>query len=121
MTDVDGMAVLEHIETMRYAIVLALLMGTKASANYDDHFMLKFFNSAPCERFLNLIYDDAVDDDWDVILGYTARQATAWGMILGLHAARGNLSGNHETLLKRLTADCEAAPDKTIREIYEGY
>jgi hypothetical protein len=46
----------------------------------------------------------------------------AFGYLLGFQAAKGgDLSGESETLLQRIKADCAAQPDATALELLESY
>jgi hypothetical protein len=78
--------------------------------------MTKAFADQPCGQALSYISDPRPDLRGQGNLGM------AFGYLLGFQAAKGgDLSGDYETILKRITADCEASPEKTVLEILVGY
>lgn len=99
---------------MRTSIALLLLCAGPAFA--EPHYMTVAFAEKPCGEALDYIENPAVTPQG------MGNMAMAFGYLLGFQAAMGgDLSGEAETILKRLVADCTANPDMTALDLLKRY
>jgi len=98
---------------MRFLAALALVASPAIA---EPHYITTAMADVPCADALAYITDPK--PDWKG----AGNMGMAFGYLLGYQAATGgDLSGNRETILKRITADCDESPDKTALEILKGY
>ena len=92
---------------------LALCAGPALA---EPHMMTAAFAELPCTETLDHIENPAMTPEGIGNMGM------AFGYLLGFQAANGgDLSGERETVLQRILADCAAAPEMTALEILETY
>lgn len=93
-----------------------LLTATTASAEIEgiqNHMIQKMFMEAPCISPITAISPSGPPD-----LGM---MAMAFGFLMGFEASHPGIRGDHETILKRLMAECSIDSNKTAFEMLQGY
>jgi len=99
---------------MRCLIACIALCASPALA--EPHMMTQAFAERPCGETLDYIENPAMTPEG------IGNMSMAFGYLLGFQAASGGeLSGESETILQRITADCAANPDATAQGLLEGY
>ena len=99
---------------MRYWIACLALCSSPALA--EPHMMTTNFAELPCAETLGYIENPAMTPEG------IGNMSMAFGYLLGFQAANGgDLSGEHETVLQRIMADCAAVPETTALELLEIY
>ena len=98
---------------MRLVFALAL---AASPAIAEPHYMTTAMKDQPCGTSLATINAPKGG------LKGAGEMAMAFGYLLGFQAAKGgDISGDAATVLKRVTSDCEANPDRTVLQILSGY
>jgi hypothetical protein len=78
--------------------------------------MTQAFAERPCGETLDYIENPAPTPEGIGNMGM------AFGYLLGFQAANGgDLSGDSNTILQRIVADCAASPDLTALDLLERY
>lgn len=99
---------------MRFLAIYLALISIPAVA--EPHMMSVAFAERPCAETLDYIENPGVEPEG------TGFMAMAFGYLLGFQAANGgDLSGESETILRRITADCAERPGNTALELLESY
>ena len=110
----------------RIALIAGLLVATTANAEdiegIQNHGIQTMFWTAPCTETIAMI-DINPDPSLPMndMISIMARQAMAWGHLLGFESANPGIRGDHETILMRLRTDCANQPEKTAMALLMGY
>lgn len=82
----------------------------------EPHMMTVAFAERPCADVLDYIENPEMTPEGIGNMGM------AFGYLLGFQAANGgDLSGEHETVLQRITLDCAERPGETAFNLLKGY
>lgn len=107
------------------ALALATAPGTAPAVEIpgiQNHAIQHMFWQSPCTETVALIdLDPDATQSVQALVSTIARQAMAWGHLLGFESANPGIRGDHETILKRLRRDCAANTDATAMELLDSY
>lgn len=99
---------------MRYLVTCLVVCSSPALA--EPHVMTTNFALLPCVETLNYIENPVMTPEGIGNMGM------AFGYLLGFQAANGDdLSGERETVLQRILADCAERPGETAFNLLKGY
>lgn len=110
---------------MRTRLVLAVTIAMAGPAHADvdgiqNHPVQLLFMEQPCHKVIEAIDSPATDtpEATFVNMGF---MTMAFGFLMGFEATHPGIRGDHETILKRLRADCPPGTETTAFDLLNGY
>ncbi|PYG33105.1 hypothetical protein [Pelagimonas varians] len=108
--------------TIASIAILANSATAETPQNIQNHEVQKAYFSAPCIHVVATL--DAPSDygaDLETATRVLTNKMITWGHLLGFESAHPGIRGEHETILKRLRAECAKAPQKTSMELLNRF